>query len=543
MSHEADYIVIGAGSAGCAVAARLSERKTARVLLLEAGGGNRRLEVKVPAAFSQQFHGKLDWDYWTDPEPHLNGRRLFSPRGKMVGGSSEMNAMIYLRGNRLDYDSWSENGATGWSYADVLPIFKRFESNDEFGGTYHGTTGALKVTRIPDPDPVSLALVEAAAALGIERNNDFNGETQDGTGRVQVTQHRGMRFGSAEAYLAPIARRRNLEVRSDTLVTRIIVERGRAVAVETSDRNGNTERINARAEIIVSGGAFNTPALLQHSGIGPADFLRSVGVKPVVDLPAVGENLMEHPLVYTTYELTGGHIGIADATKPKYLLEWLLRRRGKLTSNVAETAAHVRTDAAMPAPNFQCLFAPGYFYDHGQMAWDVPAATIAMSYIAPRSRGTVRIRSNDPTRKPRVAYNMLSTRAEMDEMIDAVDLARDIAATGPARAVLGTEITPGRDVRTRDEVEAWIRTSVQHTYHPACTARIGTPDDGVVDPQLRVHGVEGLRVADTSVMPTIIRGNTNAPAIMIGERCADFLGTTVATSASGATAAGSGAAR
>jgi choline dehydrogenase len=531
LSQHADYIVIGAGSAGCAVAARLSENTAATVLLIEAGGGNRRISVKAPAAFSKQFHTNLDWDYWTEPEPHLNGRRIFSPRGKMLGGSSEMNAMIYIRGNRLDYDSWAADGADGWSYADVLPVYRRFESNDEFSDAFHGTDGALKVTRITDPDPVSLAMVEAALELRIERNDDFNGAKQDGTGLFQVTQHRGMRCGSAEAYLAPIARRRNLTVMTNALVTRIIVEGGRAVGVEVSDRNGATQRINAHAEVIVSGGAFNTPALLQHSGIGSADFLRSVGVTPVVDLPAVGENLMEHPLVYATYELTGGHIGIADVEKPKYLLEWMIRRRGKLTSNVAEAAAHVRTDASLPAPNFQCLFAPGYFYDHGQMAWDVPAATIALSYIAPRSRGTVRIRSNDPTRKPRVSYNMLSTRSEMEEMIDAVELARDIAAAGPARSVLGAEITPGNDVRSRGDIEAWIKTTVQHTYHPSCTARIGPPQDGVVDAQLRVHGVDRLRVADASVMPTVIRGNTNAPAIMIGERCSDFIRQNSATSA------------
>jgi choline dehydrogenase len=534
MSQHADYVVIGAGSAGCAVAARLSENSAARVLLIEAGGSNRKIAVKAPAAFPKQFHTKLDWDYWTEPEPHLNGRRIFSPRGKMVGGSSEMNAMIYIRGNKLDYDVWAADGADGWSYADVLPVFRRFESNDEFDDAFHGKNGGLKVTRITNPDSVSLALVEAAAALGIEHNADFNGEKQDGTGLFQVTQHRGMRCGSAEAYLAPIARRRNLKVMTHALATRIVVERGRAVGVEVRDHNGSIRRIRAHAEIVLSGGAFNTPALLQHSGIGPAEFLRSVGVTPIVDLPAVGENLMEHPMVYNTYELTGGHIGIADAEKPKYLAEWILRRRGKLTSNIAEAAAHVRTDASMPAPNFQCLFAPGYFFDHGQMSWDAPAATIALSYIGSRSRGSVRIRSNDPARKPRVVYNMLSTRSEMEEMIDAVELARDIAASGPARSVLGAEITPGTNVRRRDDIEAWIRTTVQHTYHPACTARIGTPHDGVVDPQLRVHGVDGLRVADASVMPTIIRGNTNAPAIMIGERCADFIRQDQATSPVGA---------
>jgi choline dehydrogenase len=275
--------------------------------------------------------------------------------------------------------------------------------------------------------------------------------------------------------------------------------------------------------VVLSGGAFNTPALLQHSGIGPADFLRSVGVQPVLDLPAVGENLMEHPLVYVTHELKSGQIGMFDADHPKQLLNLLLRRRGKLTSNFAECAAHIRTDPTMPAPNFQVIFAAGFFFDHGLMKWDAPAATIGLSYLAPRSRGAVRIRSADPTRKPGVTYNLLSSESEMAEMTDAVLFAREIAAAGPARTLLAAEITPGPGVRSRLEIADWIRASCQHCYHPASSARIGAPDDGVVDPQLRVHGIEGLRIADCSVMPTVTRGNTHAPAVMIGERCAAFI--------------------
>ncbi|HTX46976.1 MAG TPA: GMC oxidoreductase, partial [Solirubrobacteraceae bacterium] len=328
---------------------------------------------------------------------------------------------------------------------------------------------------------------------------------------------------SAEAYLKPARRRDNLKIRTGSLATRVIVEHGRAVAVELADAKGKRERVEAASEVILAGGSFNTPALLQHSGIGPADFLRSVGVAAVVDLPAVGENLMEHPLVYVNHELATGHVGMFDAEEPKHALKWLLTRRGKLASNFAECGAHIRTDPTMPAPNFQLLFGAGYFFDHGLMSWDAPAGVIGLSLIAPRSRGTVRIRDADPTRKPAVTLNMLSEQSEMDEMIDAVQRAREIAATGPARAVLAEEITPGQNIRTREEIAAWIRTTCQHTYHPACTARIGSPQDGAVDPDLRVHGVERLRVADCSVMPTVIRGNTHATAVMIGERCAEFV--------------------
>jgi choline dehydrogenase len=518
-----DYVVIGAGSGGCAAAARLSEDPAATVLLVEAGGSNMKLEVKAPLAFAQQFHGKLDWDYWTEPEPNLNGRRVYSPRGKMLGGSSSMNAMIYIRGNKLDYDGWAEGGADGWSYDDVLPLFKRAENNEQFNDEFHARGGPLNVTKIREVDPVVSSYVEAAASLGIPRNDDFNGARQDGVGQFQVTHRKGMRFSSNEAYLRPARKRKNLTIRTKTLATKVIVEHGRAAGVELADAKGRRERIYASGEVILAGGAFNTPALLQHSGIGPADFLRSVGVEPVADLPAVGQHLMEHPLVYVTHELRPGHVGFFDAEDPKYALQWLLFRRGKLASNFAECGAHVRTDPTMPAPNFQFLFGPGFFFEHGLASWDAPSGVIAVSFIAPRSRGTVRIRSADPARKPAVTYNMLSEQSERDEMIDAVERAREIAAAGPLSGVLADEITPGKEARTRDELAAWIRTTCQHTYHPACTARIGSPTDGAVDAELRVHGVDGLRVADCSVMPTVIRGNTHAPAVMIGERCAELV--------------------
>jgi choline dehydrogenase len=535
MAAGFDYIVIGAGSGGCAVAARLSEDPGAEVLLVEAGGSNRKLEVKAPLAFSQQFHKPIDWDYWTEPEPHLNGRQIYSPRGKMLGGSSSMNAMIYIRGNKLDYDAWAEGGATGWGYDDVLPAFRRAENNEQLSDEFHGQGGPLNVTRIRSVDPVCSAYVEAGAELGIPRNEDFNGARQDGVGQFQVTHRRGMRWSSNEAYLKPARKRSNLTIRTKAHATKVFVEDGRAVAVEVADAKGKRERIDATHEVILAGGAFNTPALLQHSGIGPADFLRSVGVTPIVDLPAVGQHLMEHPLVYVNHQLAPGNVGLFDAEDPKYALMWLLARRGKLASNFAECGAHIRTDPTMPAPNFQFLFGAGFFLEHGLISWDAPAAVIGLSMIAPRSRGSVRIRDTDPMRKPAVTYNMLSEQSEIDEMVDAVERAREIAAAGPARSVLGAEITPGADVRSREEIAAWIRTTCQHTYHPACTARIGSPQDGVVDSELRVHGVERLRIADTSVMPTVIRGNTHAPAVMIGERCAEFVRRPAAASAASPT--------
>ncbi len=360
--------------------------------------------------------------------------------------------------------------------ADVLLVYRRFESNDEFSDAFHGTAGALKVTRITDPDPVSSGVGRGRGCARDRTQRRFQWREQDGTGLFQVTQHRGMPLGSAEAYLAPAGRRPNLTVWTNTLVTRILTEGGRAVGVEVSDRHGHTRRINAHAEVM------SVRWRVQYAGVASAFGYRPSGVpafggRATGRRPAGGRReLMEHPLVYITCEPTGGHVGIADVEKPKYLAQWMIRRSGKMTSNVAEAGAHVRTDASMPAPNFQCLFAaPASSSTMAEWRGTFRRPPSECPTSAPRSRGTVRIRSNDPRRKPRVAYNMLSTRSEMDEMIDAVELAREIAAAGPARSVLAAEITPGNDVRTGAKSSRWIRTTVQHTYHPSCTARIGTP--------------------------------------------------------------------
>lgn len=516
-----DYIVIGAGSAGCVVANRLSAGG-AGVLVLEAGGSDRKIEVRAPAAFAAQFQTAIDWNYTSDPEPALFGRRLYLPRGKVLGGCSSMNCMLYIRGNRADYDGWAgEFGATGWSYDEVLPSFKRSEDNAEIHDEYHGTGGELHVTRKRWMSSHGREFVDAAVTVGLKPNDDFNGATQDGAGVFQTTTKDGRRWSTASAFLRPVMKRPNVEVRTGVLVRRIVLEGGRAVGVEYAHK-GRARTVRAEREIVLSAGAYGSPQILMLSGIGPADHLREVGVDPLVDSPNVGQHLQEHPLALLNWRCRDANT-LDDAASPKYLAPWLAKGKGKLSSTVIESGAHWRSDDALPSPDFQLIFAPVYFWEHGFRKSFAPALSVALSYIGPRSRGSVRLRSADPAAPPRIVNNLLDNDSEVDAMLRAINLAREIAATSPLAGSLTQELNPGSSLRSRQELADWLRATCEHTYHPACSARMGTPEDGVVDPQLRVHGVEGLRVADTSVMPKIISGNTNAPAIMIGERCADFV--------------------
>jgi len=516
-----DYIVVGAGSSGAVVASRLCEDPDVRVLLIEAGGSHRHPNVMIPAAFTKQFHTARDWDYRTEPEPGLGGRSIYQPRGKSLGGSSTMNAMIYIRGNRADYDGWAAAGATGWSYADLLPLFKRSERNSRGASEYHGGDGPMYVEDLRDPNPLSLRMVEAAIEAGHPANHDFNAASQEGVGLYQVTHRRGARWTTADGYLRGARRRPNLTIRAKTLVNRVVLEGGRAVGVEVAGEQG-PEVLRASREVVLSAGAFGTPHLLMLSGIGPADHLRDHGVQVLVDNPNVGSHMMDHPMFLLNVETTAKGT-LAEAEHPVQLLKFLARRRGMLTSNVGEVGAFLHTRDGEAAPDIQLIGAPAYFWEHGAGIHDKPAYGIGLSLVGPRSStGEVRLKSTDPRQLPSVRFNYFSDPADMDSMVAAIEHARAITATARMKPVTGREIHLA-GATARGELEAAIRRTCEHTYHPCCTARIGSETDGVVGRDLRVHGVGGLRVADASVFPRITHGNTHAPALVVGEKAADLI--------------------
>jgi choline dehydrogenase len=500
-----DYVVVGAGSAGCAVAARLAEASHT-VLLIEAGGSDRRIPVRAPLAYGAQMGGPTDWAFESEPEPGCDGRRIPQPRGKVIGGTSAMNAMVWVRGTRVDYDGWQ---VPGWGWDDVEPVFRRIEA------------GPMRVTRVAEPDEVSRRFVAAARAVGVAANDDVSGPDLDGAAISPVTVWKGQRWSTARAYLDPARRLSTFSMVTGALVRRILVREGAAVSVEY-ERRGRSHKATARREIVLSAGAFGTPQLLQLSGIGPAEHLRSVGIDPLVDSPQVGRNLTDHPATFMNWELSPGFIGLADARDPKWLLRWLFRRSGKLTSNLMEAVAHIRSASDLVAPDFQLIHAPIYAR-LDESSYPRPALSILQSYWTPESRGSVMVRSPDAAEPPAIQLKTLTAPRDLDAFVRAIRRTREIVATEPLASATALEIQPGPDVNTDAELRAWIRATVATTGHPACSAAMGTEPDSVLDPQLRVRGVAGLRVADASALPRIPRANTNAPAIMVGERCADFV--------------------
>jgi choline dehydrogenase len=509
-----DYVVVGGGSAGCVVAARLSEDPAVQVALIEAGPMDDAPEVHTPVAFPQLFKSEHDWDYSSEPEPSLFGRRIYLPRGKVLGGCSSMNAMIYIRGNRADYDEWAAEGATGWSYEELLPYFIKSEANERGASQFHGADGPLSVQDGRSQHPLIDRIIEAFVEAGYPRNEDFNGASQLGAGRFQFTQNSGLRCSTAAGFLRPARGRSNLDILTQATVTRVVLERSRAVGIEIQ-RHGEKSIIRADREVILSAGAYNSPQILMLSGIGkPAD-LKAVGIAPHVDLP-VGDDLQDHPGLVLSYFTNTPTLLRAGTSEDLRLLQE--KGRGPLTSSISEGGGFFRTDSSMRLPDVMFNAGPVMFYEEGLSQPFDDAYVFGPVVLKPTSRGTVKLRSARPDVKPRIFSNYLATEEDRRSMIRGVQLTMDVAQRPALAAVCrGPHLVPA----SSHDADVWsfIERHTQTFYHPSSTCGIGR----VVDPELRVFGMDGLRVADASVMPSVIRGNTNAPVIAIAERAADLI--------------------
>lgn len=514
-----DYIIVGGGSAGCVLANRLSEDPTCSVLLLEAGHPDKRLEIQMPAAFSRLFKTKYDWNYNTEAQPGLNKRRLYWPRGKVLGGSSAINAMIYIRGNAHDYDQWANLGNPGWSFGQVLPFFKRGQHQSRGASAFHGVGGPLSVSDLRDPNLLSLVFLQAGRSLGHRLNPDFNAREQHGFGLYQVTQKDGQRHSAAAAYLKPALKRPNLHVQTQAHVLHLNLEQKRVVGVTYRCR-GRTETVQA-GEVLLCGGAINSPQVLLLSGIGPAGNLKRVGVSLRHHLPGVGQNLHDHlavPVIYRSRQA----VSLAKAETPWQVLRYLLFRRGPLTSNVAEAGAFVNLKPGLQ-PDLQYHFGPVYYQDHGLTRFDDHGFTIGPTLLHPQSRGQIRLRSTNPFEPPLIDPAYGTESADIETLVGGVELGRELAHAAPFNPYRGEELWPGPKVQTQSQLRHYVRQYAETLYHPVGTCKMGQDSLAVVDASLKVHGLKGLRVVDASVMPNVISGNTNAPTLMIAEKAADLI--------------------
>ncbi|MEV0167985.1 GMC family oxidoreductase [Nonomuraea fuscirosea] len=509
---EYDYVIVGAGSAGCVLAARLSEDPGVSVALVEAGGKDDKLEIRMPAGFAKLFKTEYDWDFTTAKQGEMSGRELYWPRGRVLGGSSSLNAQMYVRGCQLDYDQWD---IPGWAYDDVLPYFTRAErrvgSNE--GGVY-GTDGPVYVSELRSPNVTTAAFLQACAELGMTRLGELNGRSNEGYCPTPVTQNRGRRWSSADAYLRPAASRPNLTVLTGAAVDRVTFDGKRATGIEY----GGGTRVRARREVVLAAGAIGSPYLLMRSGVGAADELRDAGVPVVHELPEVGKNLQDHLSSGVFVECTRP-VTLTGAESIGNLLRYLVTRSGMLTTNVGEAVAFIRTSDGEPAPDIELIFAPGPFIDHGLTPPSGHGLTVGVVLLQPESRGRVGLNGADVVIDP--AY--LGAEADVRRLVAGLKTAKRVFATEAMKPFAGGPMAPYWAPETDEELARWVRERGETLYHPVGTCRMGTDDGSVVDPALRVRGVEGLRVVDASVMPTLNRGHTHAPAVMIGEKGADLI--------------------
>jgi choline dehydrogenase len=528
MSDTFDYIIVGAGSAGCVLAARLSEDPKNRVLVLEYGGSDNSIFIRMPSALNIPLNSaRYNWGYESEPEPHLDNRRINQPRGKVLGGSSSINGLVYVRGHALDFDHWDELGARGWAYRDVLPYFRRAETHLEGADEYRGGDGPLATRTGVSSNPLYRAFIAAAKQAGYGESADLNGYRQEGFGKLDMTVKNGVRSSAALAYLHPAIRRKNLAVRTHALVTGIIMEGNRAVGVRYT-RGGRDETTTATREVILAGGAINSPQVLKLSGIGPADELRALGIPVVRDLPGIGENLQDHLEFYlqvasklpvTLYSamslFSRGLIGI----------RWLLKRDGLGATNHFEAGGFIRSRAGISYPDIQYHFLPlAMSYDGKKLATE-HGYQVHVGPMRSKSRGWVKLRSADPRESPRIRFNYMSDPDDWREMRACVRLTREILSQPAFDTFRGREIQPGVDATSDADIDAFIRAKAESAYHPSGTCRMGRPEDpaAVVDAEARVIGIARLRVVDASIMPSITNGNLNAPTIMLAEKAADHI--------------------
>ncbi len=526
---EVDYAVVGAGSSGCVIANRLSADPNTSVALLEAGGRDTNPWIHIPVGYFKTMHNpSVDWCYRTEPDPGLNGRSIDWPRGKVLGGSSSLNGLLYVRGQKEDYDRWRQMGNVGWGWDDVLPLFKRSEDQERGEDEFHGVGGPLSVSNMRIQRPICDAWVAAAQAAGYPFNPDYNGADQEGVGYFQLTTRNGRRCSSAVAYLKPIRNRQNLSIITNALVTRVAMDGKKATGLVYRDRSGAEKTLTVRREIILSGGAINSPQILMLSGIGDPDHLKENGIEPVHALPGVGKGLQDHlqaRLVFKCNEPTLNDEVRSLFNQARIALKYALFRAGPMTMAASLATGFLKTRPGVETPDIQFHVQPWSADSPGEGVHPFSAFTMSVCQLRPESRGELRLNSPDPSEHVKIVPNYLSTETDCRTIVDGVNIARKIAKHNPLASKISTEFRPTSDLSC-DDYEGtldWARSNSVSIYHPTGTCAMGTSNGAVVDPSLKVHGIQNLRVADCSIMPEIVSGNTNAPAIMIGEKASELL--------------------